>query len=67
MQLLLLKYREELIAAKVGQERSSELLTNELDLVHSQAAEERQHEQQEMHKLKNYLSELQQELGMLFS
>lgn len=63
MQLLLLNYREELIAAKIAQERASEFLTNELELVHSQAAEECQKEQTENQRLKNYVVELQEQLG----
>ena len=63
MQLLLLTYREELIAAKVAQERATELLTSELELARSQAEEERRHEQAERQHFREEFIKLQEQLG----
>ena len=63
MHLLLLNYREEVIAAKVAQERAAELLGSELELLRSQASEERLRHQAERQQLQEDVIQLQEQLG----
>jgi hypothetical protein len=63
MHLLLLNYREEVIAAKVAQERAAELLGSELELLRSQTNEEQLRHQAERQQLQEDVIQLQEQLG----
>jgi len=64
MQLLVLKYREELITAKVGQEHGEELLRSEIMFLRDQIVAEQQERSTMEENLAQEISQLQQQLGM---
>jgi len=63
MQLVVLKYREELIAAKVGQEHNEELLKSEIMFLRDQVVAEQQERSTMEENLAQEISQLQQQLG----
>jgi len=63
MQLLVLKYREELITTKVGQEHSEELLRSEIMFLRDQMVAEQQERNTMEENLTQEISQLQQQLG----
>jgi len=58
-----LKYREELIAAKVGQEHSEELMKSEIMFLRDQIIAEQQERSTMEENLAQEISQLQQQLG----
>ena len=63
MQLVVLKYREELITVKVGQEHSEELLKSEIMFLRDQIVAEQQERSTMEENLAQEISQLQQQLG----
>jgi len=63
MQLVVLKYREELITMKVGQEHSEELLKSEIMFLRDQIIAEQQERSTMEENLAQEISQLQQQLG----
>jgi len=63
MQLVVLKYREELITVKVGQEHSDELLKSEIMFLRDQIVAEQQERSTMEENLAQEISQLQQQLG----
>jgi len=64
MQLLVLRYREELITAKVSQEHQEELMKSEIMFIKDQIVAEQQERSTMEESLAQEISHLQQELGM---
>jgi Rab GTPase-binding effector protein 1 len=64
MQLLVLKYREELITAKVGQEHQENLLKSEIMFLRDQLVAEQQERCTMEENLAQEISHLQQQLGL---
>lgn len=64
MQLLVLKYREELITAKVGQEHQEDLLKSEIMFLRDQLVAEQQERSTMEENLAQEISHLQQTLSM---
>jgi len=63
MQLVVLKYCEELITMKVGQEHSEELLKSEIMFLRDQIIAEQQERSTMEENLAQEISQLQQQLG----
>ena len=63
MQLLLLKYREDVIAAKVAKEYSEENLRSEIMFLKDQVVSEQQERSNIEETLNTEISELQEALG----
>ena len=63
MQLLVLKYREDLITTKVGQEHQDGLLKSEIMFLRDQVVAEQQERSTMEESLAQEISQLQQELG----
>lgn len=67
MQLLLLKYREDIIAAKVAKDHMEENMRSEMMFMHSQVQSVQQESAQVEEELTNEISNLQEELAGLQS
>jgi len=63
MQLVVLKYREDLITAKVGQEHSEEVLRSEIMFLRDQLVAEQQERSTMEENLAQEISQLQQQIG----
>ena len=63
---MVLKYREELITAKVGQEHQEELLKSEILFLRDQIVAEQQERNTVEESLTQEINNLQHELGLLF-
>ena len=64
MQLLLLKYREEIIAAKVAKEHTEEKLKSELIFLKDQVVSEQQEKNTIEEALTQEINSLQERLGL---
>jgi len=67
MQLVVLKYREDLISARVGQEHSEEVLRSEIMFLRDQIVAEQQERSTLEENLAQEISQLQQQLGKVVS
>ena len=67
MQLLLLTYREDVIAAKIAKEHMEETLRSEIIFLKSQIVAEQQEKTKVEENLSNEISQLQEELGIMYN